>query len=173
MKIVIHAIEKGPDITATTLIDLSRYLSEIHSAGERMKDLLGESIGSMKTQSSFLAPIISGVVISIISLITMIMGSLSDATNELGKGGQEGMANILGESIPTYLFQGAVGIYVVMMIIILVYVVTNLENGEDPVLTKYSIGETLIKSITKYVVVVTIGITLFTYIGAKVLPALT
>ena len=69
MKILVNALDRGPDITAKTLIDLSRYLSEIHMAQERMRDLLAESLGSMKGQASFLAPIISGVVISIVSLV--------------------------------------------------------------------------------------------------------
>lgn len=173
MKILVHAIEKGPEITAKTLIDLSRYLSEIHMSSERMKDLLGESIGSMKSQAAFLGPIISAVVISIVSLVTMIMGTLSKATSKLdtaATGG--GLTNFLGESIPTYLFQSVVGIYIVILIAILVYLVTNLENGEDPINTKYQIGEMMIKGITKYAVVVTIGIIGFTYIGSKVLGSM-
>ncbi len=172
MKIVVHAIEKGPEITATTLLDLSRYLSEIHLGGERMKDLLAESIGSMKSQANFLAPIISAVVISIISLITLIMSSLADTTKNLGDS-PEGLGNFLGESIPTYLFQGTVGIYVVFTVAILVYIVTNLENGEDPILTKYSISKSLISGMMKYAGVVAIGVVGFTYVGSKVLPALT
>lgn len=172
MKILVHAIEKGPEITAKTLIDLSRYLSEIHMAGERMKDLLAESLGSMKGQASFLAPIISGVVISIVSLITMIMGTLSKAGAKLSAEASAGMGNFLGESIPSYLFQSVVGIYIFILIIILVYVVTNLENGEDPILTKYEIGEKLIGGLTKYSIVVTVGIIGFTFVGARVLQSM-
>ena len=171
MKILVHAIEKGPEITAKTLIDLSRYLSEIHMSAERMKDLLTESIGSMKGQLAFLAPIISGVVISIVSLVTMIMGTLSKATADLESGAAAGggMANFLGESIPTYLFQGVVGVYIVMLIIILVYVVIGLENGDDPVLLKYEMGTRVMSGLIKYSVVVTIGVIGFTYIGSNVL----
>ena len=171
MKIFIKANEKGPDIAAKTLIDLSRYLSEIHMSNERLKDLLAEPIGSMKGQASFLAPLISGVVISIVSLVTMIMGILSDKTSELsasqGSGGE--ISTFLGESIPTYLFQSVVGIYIVMLIAILVYIVVSLEDGEDIVLVKHSIGDKLIKGMTKYAVIVTLGVSLFTLVGSRVL----
>lgn len=174
MKILIRAIEKGPEITAKTLIDLSRYLSEIHMANERMKDLLAESIGSMKGQANFLAPMISGVVISIVALVSMIMNSLSKAVdNPTFETAGASAASFLGESIPTYLFQSVVGIYIVALIAILVFMTTNLENGDDIIFTRYSIGEKLISSMTKYAIIVAIGVIGFTFIGASVLPSFT
>lgn len=174
MKILIRAIEHGPEITAKTLIDLSRYLTEIHMAQERMMDLLAESLGSMKGQAAFLAPIISGVVVSIVSLITLILGTLSDATEALATqgGGTEGMSGFLGNSIPTYLFQGVVGVYIVLIIILLMYLVTNLESGEDPINTKYQISEKLIGGIIKYAFVVAAGVIGFSFVGAKILVSL-
>jgi hypothetical protein len=59
-----------------------------------------------------------------------------------------------------------------MLIAILVYVVTNLENGDDPILTKYDIGDRLIGGITKYSIVVTLGIIGFSFVGANVLKGL-
>ncbi|MCA9496795.1 MAG: hypothetical protein KC589_07650 [Nanoarchaeota archaeon] len=169
MKILVNAIDRGPEITAKTLIDLSKYLTDIHMSNERLMDLLAESLGSMKGQANFLAPIISGIVISIVSLVTTIMGKLSKATAELGNSdlGAASASSFLGDSIPTYLFQSVVGIYIVMLIAILMYLVTNLENGEDPILMKYSIGEKMIKGITKYSIVVCLGIFLFTFIAAN------
>jgi len=63
-------------------------------------------------------------------------------------------------------------IYIVILIAILVYVVINLESGEDPVLTRYEIGEKLIGGMTKYAVIVAIGIIGFTYIGSQVLKSM-
>ena len=174
MKIFIKANEKGPQIAAKTLIDLSRYLSEIHMSNERLKDLLAEPIGSMKGQANFLAPLISGVVISIVSLVTMIMGILSDKTSELSASSQSAgeISTFLGESIPTYLFQSVVGLYIVMLIAILVYMVVSLEEGEDVVLVKHSIGDKLIKGMTKYAIIVALGVSLFTLVGSRVLAGL-
>jgi len=77
---------------------------------------------------------------------------------------------MMGDSIPTYLFQGVVGIYMCLLIILLVYVVVNLESGEDPILTKDEIGEKLIGGITKYGVICALGIIAFAYLGASFLP---
>lgn len=171
MKILIRAIEKGPEITAKTLLDLSRYLNEIHLGQERMKDLLAESISSMKGQANFLAPAISGIVISIVSLVTMIMGSLAKKTEDLAaKTSSAAASSILGDSIPTFLFQSVVGFYVVILIGLLVYMVSNLENGEDPIFTKYQIGEKLIKGMVKYSLIVVVGIIGFSLMGEAILP---
>jgi hypothetical protein len=173
MKITVKAIEKGPEITAKTLIDLSRYLNEIHSGQERMKDLLAESLSSMKGQVAFLAPLISGIVISIVSLITMIMGTLAEKTNELASSTDAASVNgFLGDSIPTFLFQSVVGIYIAMLILILVYMITNLEDGEDIINTRYQMGEKIISGMTKYSVVVFLGILLFGFVGTSVLSNL-
>jgi len=176
MKILIRAIENGPEITAKTLVDLSKYLTEIHMANERMLDLLSESLGSMKGQASFLAPIISGVVISIISLVTMILGVLSNATTELADGSSsaaDGVSGFLGDSIPTFLFQSVVGLYIVALIIILMYLVTNLESGDDVINTRFQISKNLISGMTKYAIVVTIGVVLFSFVGSSILGSIT
>ena len=174
MKILVRAIDNGPDITAKTLVDLSKYLTEIHMSNERMLDLLGDSLGSMKGQASFLAPLISGVVISIVSLVTMILGTLSKATTKLAASGSQSdaISGFLGDSIPTYLFQSVVGIYMVFLIIILMYIVTNLESGDDEVNTKYMISKMLLGGITKYAIVVSIGVIGFSFVGSKILGSI-
>lgn len=173
MKIFVKSIEKGPEIGAKTLIDLSKYLSEIHLSNERMIDLLAESLESMKSQASYLAPIISAVVISIVSLVTQIMGTLSRATAEISQdAADQGLTNFLGESIPTYLFQVSVGIYIVSLIAILVYITTNLENGEDGINTKYQIGKQMIAGFSKYAILVACGVIGFAYVGAQVLGSI-
>ena len=172
MKIILHANEKGPIIMSKTLVDLSRYLSEMHRSSERLNDLLSESISSMKSQVNFLAPVISGMVVAIVSLVTLIMGVLSTATkglagSDLGGGSTSIMS--LGESIPPYLFQATVGSYMVVLIIILVYMITNLENGEDIINTRYQIGAKVMSAMVIYSGVVFVFSIAFTYVGAKVL----
>ncbi len=174
MKIFIRAVEKGPDIAAKTLIDLSRYLTEMHMAKERMKDLLSESISSMKGQAKFLAPIISAVVVSIVSLVSLIMGRLSSSIDELSSStGSDSLNSFaLGNGMPTFLFQTSVGLYLVCLVIILVLVVNQLDSTGDQIHVQYELGKTVIGAITKYAVVVGAGILLFSYVGGTVLSSL-
>jgi len=174
MKIFIRAVEKGPDIAAKTLIDLSRYLTEMHMAKERMKDLLSESISSMKGQAKFLAPIIAAVVVSIVSLVSLIMGKLSQSIDDLSSStGSDSLNSFaLGNGMPTFLFQTSVGLYLVCLIVILVLVVNQLDSTGDKIHVQYELGKTVIGAISKYAIVVGAGILLFSFVGGQVLSSL-
>ena len=174
MKIFIRAIEKGPDIAAKTLIDLSRYLTEMHMAQERMRDLLAESLSSMKGQAKFLAPLIAAVVVSIVSLVSLIMGKLSQSISDLSQStGSDTISSFtLGSGMPTFLFQTSVGLYLVMVIIILVLVVNQLDSSGDRIHVEYELGTTVMGAIYKYAAVVAMGILLFSYVGGSVLSTL-
>ena len=174
MKIFIRAVEKGPEIAAKTLIDLSRYLTEMHTANERMKDLLAESVSSMKGQAKFLAPLISAVVVAIVSLVSLIMGQLSGSIDELAaQADGAALASFsIGNGVPTFLFQSSVGLYLLSLIIILILVISQLDSNADPIHVQYELGNTMISSITKYAIVVGIGIVLFSFVGGNVLADL-
>ena len=177
MNIFITAKSKGVEITSKTLIDLSKYLNQIHLANERLKDLLSESVSSMQSQAKFLAPLISGVVVSIISLVTFILGTLKQTgqnlqTEAIAGVDAGGVSSILKDSIPTYWFQLVVGFYITFLIFILTYVVVNLQNGNDKILTKYQIGSNLISGGLKYGIIVFFGIIGFSFIGSGILENL-
>ncbi|MFP4402167.1 MAG: hypothetical protein ACLFPL_02950 [Candidatus Nanoarchaeia archaeon] len=174
MKIFIRAVEKGPEIAAKTLIDLSRYLSEMHSANERMKDLLAESVSSMKGQAKFLAPLISAVVVSIVSLVSLIMGQLSTAIEDIGSttDGAAISGFSIGNGMPTFLFQTSVGIYLVIITMILILIVNQLDSNSDPIHVQYELGTTVMSAMTKYSVIVALGILMFSYVGGSVLATL-
>ena len=174
MKIFIRSVEKGPEIAAKTLIDLSRYLSEMHSANERMKDLLAESVSSMKGQAKFLAPLISSVVVAIVSLVSLIMGQLSSSIDDLATQADGAALSgfSIGNGMPTFLFQTSVGMYLLSLIVILVLIVSQLDSNADPIHVQYELGTTLISSIMKYSIVLGIGILLFSYVGGSVLATL-
>ena len=174
MKIFVRAQTKGPEVLAKTLIDLSKYLTQIHMGQERMKDLISESVGSMKSLASFLAPLISSVVVSIVYLITFILQELSKTTDSLAKSQEDIEASqieidgILSDSIPTFFFQATVGTYIAILIMLLIYIVNNLENGDDEINRKYETGNRLISGMMKYSAICFIAMVGFGIIGGKV-----
>ena len=60
----------------TKLLNIARYIKEIHKVNERLKDLMADIISDMKNQIRFLAPVIAGIVVGITSMITFILGRL-------------------------------------------------------------------------------------------------
>lgn len=152
MKVLVQSIKKGPVIAAQALVNISRYIKEIHSVNERLKDLMADIISSMNSQIRFLAPAISGIVIGITSMVTTILGKLGAQlqTITIGAGQQAGLVGIFGDGIPTFHFQIIVGLYVVQITYILTILVNGIENGSDKLNEEYDIGTNLIRSTLLY-----------------------
>ncbi|MEM4336966.1 MAG: hypothetical protein QXG86_03100, partial [Candidatus Woesearchaeota archaeon] len=149
MKVLVESVKKGPIIASQALINVSRYIKEIHKVDERLKDLMADIISDIKSQINFLTPAISGIVIGITSMITTIIGSLAiqlekiqetAGTANVGGAGQT-LIGLFGDGIPTYFFQLIVGIYVVQIIYILTIMANGIENGADTVSQEYLIGQ--------------------------------
>ncbi|MBW3012594.1 hypothetical protein KY340_00140 [Candidatus Woesearchaeota archaeon] len=170
MKVLVEASKKGPRIAAQALMNVSRYIKEIHNVDERLKDLMAEIISDMKTQVRFLAPAISGVVVGITSMITFILGrlNLAQATGGIGEVG--GLANIFsGDTIPTYFFQIIVGIYVVQLIYILTTLSNKIENGEDKLNEQYELGRNMVKGTLMYCLIAAFTMMVFSILAAVIL----
>ncbi|MCX6711237.1 MAG: hypothetical protein NTZ02_04085 [Candidatus Woesearchaeota archaeon] len=176
MKVLIESAKKGPLVVSQSLMNVSEYIKQIHRVDERLKDLLADIISSMKSQISFLTPAISGIVIGITSMITMILGKLAiqmrqmqESGGETGLGGIGGMMGLISDGIPPYYFQLIVGIYLVEITYILIVISNGIENGADSLGEKYSIGKELPKSVILYVVISLVVTLLFNLVASKIM----
>jgi hypothetical protein len=175
MKVLIESVRKGPMICAAALMNISQYIKEMHRVDERLKDLMADVISSMKSQISFLTPVIAGIVIGITSMISNIMMKLVEDTRKLSAESGDAAANvgalpnILGEGgIPTYFFQMMVGVYVVQIAYILTGLANGIENGEDKLNERYLLGTNVPRSTILYVVIAGVIILSFNYIASQI-----
>ncbi len=172
MKVLIESVKKGPAIAAQALLNVARYIKEIHKVNERLKDLMADIISDMKSQIAFLSPAISGIVIGITSMITYILGNLSKNITNLGAeqvGTNIGtLANLFGDGVPTYYFQAVVGIYVFQIVFILTVLSNGIENGADSLQERYLLGNNLIKSTLLYVFIAGLVMLIFNLIAARI-----
>ncbi len=178
MKVLIESAKKGPRIAAQALLSMSRYIKEIHTVEERLKDLMSDIISSMKAQISFLTPAIAGIVIGITSMISTILTKLSaqlsaitsqNAAGSTGTGGFADMLNIFGIGIPTYHFQIVVGIYIIQITFILTILANGVENGADKLGERYALGKNIINSTLLYCFIATVVIILFNLFASTIL----
>jgi len=149
MKVLIQAIKKGPKVAAQALINISRYIKEMHRVSERLKDLLADVITSMKSQISMLTPVIAGIVVGITSMITNILGKLGPVLEQKAADDpavQGTLPDLFGDGIPTFYFQIVVGVYVVQIVYILTIMSNGIENGSDKLNENYLLGKNLIRS---------------------------
>ncbi|MBW2977666.1 hypothetical protein KY331_02365 [Candidatus Woesearchaeota archaeon] len=174
MKVLIESVKKGPKIAAKALTNISRYVKEIHKVNERLKDLMADVISSMKSQIKFLTPAISGIVIGITSMVTLILGKLSSQLSTMASAGtadsaQMNMAAMFGDGIPTYFFQIVIGFYVVQIVYILTILANGIENGSDKLNERYELGRNLTKSVLFYALISAAVMIIFNFVAIQVM----
>ncbi|MBI2651299.1 hypothetical protein HYX01_02415 [Candidatus Woesearchaeota archaeon] len=174
MKVLVQSVKKGPVVAAQALTNISRYIKEIHTVNERLKDLMADVISSMNSQIKFLTPAIAGIVIGITSMVTEILGKLSSQLKDVTSGTNDAvgnLTNIFGNGIPTYHFQIIIGIYVVQITYILTVLVNGIENGADKLSEHYLLGNNIIRSTMLYSVISFGIMLLFNIIASQILTS--
>ncbi len=171
MKVLIESVKKGPKVAAMALMNISRYIREIHKVNERLKDLMAEVISSIESQVKFLTPIIAGIVIGITSMVTTILGKLSIQMKELGTEGASGalVGGFFSQGVPTYYFQIVVGIYVVQITYILTILSNGIQNGSDKLNERYQLGKNMIRSTILYCVMAATIMIIFNLIANRIM----
>jgi len=176
MKILIESSKKGPLVVSKSLTSISTYLERIHQVNERLKDLLAETLSSMKSQISFLTPMIAGIVVGLSSMIVTILGRLSSLLlesstqgDQLNLGGIEALTGLfeIPNIIPSYYLQLIIGIYVVQVIIILTFLANNIESG-NKISGQYKAGKNLYASSLLYFFVALIVTLIFTLLATNI-----
>ncbi len=179
MKVLLESAKKGPQVVAKSLISVSQYVARIHQVNERLKDLLADIVSSMKSQITFLTPMIAGIVVGIGTMVVTIIGGLSESMAGFGSGegvdtmGLGGMASLgvfeLKDVIPSYFFQIVVGVYVVELIYILSVLANGVENGNDKLSEQNSIGKNMIIGTVLYILITVVVSIVFNLLAQGVM----
>lgn len=175
MKVLTESAKKGPKVAANALLNVARYIKEMHKVDERLKDLLSDIISSMKSQIHFLSPVISGIVIGITSMVTSILGKLTtqmatlqDSAADGSAASFAGVSTLFSDGMPTFWFQIIVGLYVAMIIFILTILSNGIENGQDKLNERYLLGQNMMKSVILYVFIAGAITLAFNFIAATI-----
>jgi Flp pilus assembly protein TadB len=158
MRILIESSKKGLQVAARSLMSISDYIKNIHKINHRLRDLLAEVVSDMKSNMTFLAPLLSGIVVGLSSMIVIVLNKLEKVgTEALNSGsGIPQAANIIqklfssSEMIPPYFLQLSVGIYIVQITFILSTALVIVNSGKDSLREKYEISSNLKKSMILY-----------------------
>jgi hypothetical protein len=157
MRILIESSKKGLKIAAISLMSISEYIKNIQKITSRLRDMLAEIISDMKSNMSFLAPLLSGVVVGLAAMITAILSklrlfegeSLADLGFLSGFVGRDGLFQV-AEMIPPYFLQIIIGIYLIQIIFILTRTLVTIDSGEDKLVKTNKTGKNLTKGIMLY-----------------------
>lgn len=156
MRILVESAKKGLKIAAISMMSISEYVKNIHKITSRLRDMLAEIVSDMKSNMSFLAPLLSGVVVGLAAMITGILTKLkiSEIAGEgaLAFGNLETILNLfeVTKMIPPYFLQIIIGIYLIQIIFILTRTLVTIDSGEDKLQATNKIGKNFASGIMLY-----------------------
>ncbi len=161
MKILVETVKKGLGIAARSLMSISDYVKNIDKINQRLNDMLAEIVSDMKSNMTFLAPLLAGVVIGLASMLTIIMGRLREMFNSVGDASVSGIGNLRGivelfditQTIPPYFLQIAIGLYLIQIVFILSTTLVTVDSGEDKLKRDNVIAKNLKTTLILYSVI--------------------
>lgn len=176
MRILVESVKKGLQVAAQSLMAISEYIKNIEKINQRLHDLLAEVVSDMRSNMTFLAPLLSGIVVGLSVMITAILNKLDAFKDTLPSGQEAGFSNILnitdlfkvGEMIPPYFIQLAIGVYIIQVIFILTNALVIVDSGKDLLKEKYEraqnirtglalyLGATLLATLTLTILALTV-----------------
>jgi len=174
MKLLLESSKKSPAVAADSMTTLSLYLQKMHQVKERMYDLLSDSLSSMKMQVSFLAPLMSALVVSLSVLITKVLVNLSGQLENMDAGGGATQAGIgtgitqifqIDAAIPPFLLQIIIGLYIVQVIYVLSYLISGILNGASKVDSEWTFSKNVLSGTFLYCALAIVGTFLFSQLA--------
>jgi len=170
MQTVIQSARKSVKTAAGSMVVISRYLKGVHDVKEEIDEILGETTTSMKFLATFLAPMVSGVTVTLAVVILQILTKLGKAMETIMATTSVNTAQsfflvpwAMGGTLPITpaFFQIIVGIYMIETGVLLSIFLNGVKYGEDPVGVRYYIWSILLFAIIIYVISWFITYTMF------------
>ena len=151
MKIMIDSVKLGVNVSARTLISLSKQLGNSEKVSKTLRVLIQDITGEMKAMSTFIAPVVLGITTSLQRIVLVTLSSITVTTQQSTGVSDAGSAisspfatsftssNVASFIKPEAVAQMAtpdvfillVAIYVIELVIIMNYFTAKLEEENE------------------------------------------
>jgi len=164
IKVVIRSMldlaNKGSFAISKALDAISRFLDDAKDVNKFTDEVLDEITSEMKITVYVFAPLAAGIVVGLLSMITIVFYSFAPSFQELEKtlSGKEyktalesvGWLLNLTKAIDLSQFQIVVGLYMIEIVIMISYFLGELKYGEDEVNKIKDISKTVLIALIIY-----------------------
>lgn len=158
MRILVESTKKGLQVAAQALMSISEYVKNITKINQRLQDLLAEIIADMKSNMTFLAPLLAGIVVGLGIMITTILNKLESLRVALPNQELGGFGTItditrifsINEMIPPYYIQLAIGMYMIEIVFILTITLVTVDAGKDTLRERAEFARNIKTSLIMY-----------------------
>jgi len=157
---IVDLAEKGSIAVSKALDAIARFLDDAKDVNKFTDEVLDEVTSEMKITVYVFAPLAAGIVVGLLSMLTIVFYSFTLSFQELERtlGGREyksvfesiGWLLNLAKTIDLPQFQIVVGLYMLEIVIMISYFLGELKYGEDEVNKIKDISKTVLISILIY-----------------------
>lgn len=180
MQILVESVRKGLAVAARSLMSISEYVKNMHKIDERLHDLLAEVVSDMKSNMTFLAPLLAGIVVGLGAMIAAILNKLQifqqvNAGEEISGFGSFGnIAEVfqIDKMMPPYFLQIAIGIYLLQVAFILTAALVTVDSGRDPLREKHELAKNLKRGMYLYLATAAFSIITLSVLAAVALGSI-
>jgi len=176
MRAVVDTAKKGVRYASESMFRISKYMKNIRETQEYMRELLEETVSSMRFQAYMLTPMVTALVVSMASIIILVLAKLGEYVAQLNVGDSMGMpitdAFNADSAISPELFQLIVGTYLIEMLIILAIFMTKISEGESKTSQWYTASKMLFAGLIMHYIIVLFASTIFSEFIQKALESI-
>jgi len=178
IKAIMHAVveisKRGMDTTSRAMITISTYMKNSRSVEAELKDMLGEVTSTMQMQAMLLAPLSSGIVVALAALMMNMLVTLNRTVESMYgafsgsgafgqvSGGIFGSVLNIDKMMPVQTFQLIVSLYMIEVVGMLAVFLSIIQNGDEDLMKRMSLGKTLLLAFAIYAIVMVAGYSIFT-----------
>ena len=168
MRLMIDSVQLGVNVAARTLMSLSMQLTNAEEVNKTLRTLISEVSGMMRSMGMIIAPIVLGITTGLQKIVVITISNIagSDVFSSAGNlSGVEGLPGgfssyefsgmmnpeaLAGIASPTQ-FVFMVAAYIVMLVLIMTFFISRLEEDND-LLLRMNIAKALPISVAIFVV---------------------
>ena len=163
MSVLVESVKKSGKVAAIALSSVSEYLEKVNEIKEKIMDVLSDTVSTLKFQTTFVAPVIAGIIVGLTGMIMIVLSVLSSKIQYLYQTSASvssvpmGMFGLgffnMSQSIPLFTFSSVVGFYIIEFTLISIYLESKIENGDDTLALMNQIRKVLLIAILIFVVI--------------------
>jgi hypothetical protein len=165
MRLLVDSVSLGVNVASRTLMSLSLQMENMDKVNKSLKDMVAEITGTMQTMALFIAPMVLGVTTALQKVVmNTLAGVISDPSADMdadlmSSTGQtpidvEQLFKVNPADFQTFAsplqFLIIISIYVIMIVIIMTYFTTKVQEDND-LLVRINLAKALPIAVTMYV----------------------
>ncbi|MEM5815073.1 MAG: hypothetical protein QXD89_01115 [Candidatus Aenigmatarchaeota archaeon] len=162
LKLIIDISQKSSYFLTEALKHVANFLKDADEVNKSTEEILSETISDLQIQAWVFAPLTTGIIIGLMSLLIYVLSFFGPHFKEISSIWSNSSSQIpsslsfllsFTNILPIQYFQVVVGIYLVSVVYIIASFLGELSYGDDEVRKKFEIGKFMLIALVIYSII--------------------